>query len=204
MAPRMQNASIWLAQTYCPCPEKYITPGFDSSSTATSDADDHGDDSDTKVPSPSMIQPPEHLPSTRWWPADSVVQAKPSKWSAHDTTVIIQNLSRALSPAALRAEVDTSGFAGLYDIFYMPVCVNTKQNKGYAFVNFDSAEIAERFASMWDGTSPSEIVQSGWRQQRLAVSAAEVQGSRANNARLAQKKAFRIKDPALKPFVRSK
>eukprot|EP00928_Gymnodinium_smaydae_P001355 TRINITY_DN10501_c0_g1_i1.p1 TRINITY_DN10501_c0_g1~~TRINITY_DN10501_c0_g1_i1.p1 ORF type:complete len:202 (-),score=25.25 TRINITY_DN10501_c0_g1_i1:192-797(-) len=201
MAPRTQNACNLVGHAHWPCPDKQIVPVYDSSSTTTSDADD---DLDVKVPFPSMVQAPDHLPSTRWWPAESVVEATPSKLSAQYTTVIVQNLSRALSPPALRAAIDSSGFAGLYDIFYMPVCVNTKQNKGYAFINFDSAEIAERFTVTWDGTSPSEIVQSGRRPRRLAVSASEVQGSRANYARLEQKKAFRIKDPALRPFVRNK
>eukprot|EP00928_Gymnodinium_smaydae_P099744 TRINITY_DN9600_c0_g1_i1.p1 TRINITY_DN9600_c0_g1~~TRINITY_DN9600_c0_g1_i1.p1 ORF type:complete len:232 (+),score=31.82 TRINITY_DN9600_c0_g1_i1:45-698(+) len=199
MPAKAHSDRSMICQASFSCSGDYLLQACGSPQMRASDAADRVD---ARFVSANLIEPPCQLPPTKWWPYESATVAPACSLSSQVSTMIIQNIARALNPVELRSQIDRSGFGGLYDIFYMPVCVKTRQNKGYAFVNFDSAEIAQRFATAWSGMSRLGLVQAGKRPQRLAVSPAEEQGSRANYARLVQKKVFRIKDPALRPFVR--
>eukprot|EP00928_Gymnodinium_smaydae_P091613 TRINITY_DN75340_c0_g1_i1.p1 TRINITY_DN75340_c0_g1~~TRINITY_DN75340_c0_g1_i1.p1 ORF type:complete len:267 (-),score=21.02 TRINITY_DN75340_c0_g1_i1:335-1135(-) len=117
------------------------------------------------------------------------------------TTMMIQNLPRSLMPPDTLREVDLSGYENTFDIFYMPFCMKTSQNKGFAFINFVSPEIARMFASEWDSSPRFAQVLS--YERPLKVSAAAIQGREANLRNFEKKKVHRIKNPLLRPLIRS-
>ena len=90
-----------------------------------------------------------------------------------------------------------SGFCGLYDFCYVPLCFESGHSLGFAFVNFRSASAAGSFYRAWH--------QQRWlgagEAAGLNVSAAKVQGLEANLERWNAKRLRRIKNPDFLPFV---
>jgi len=117
---------------------------------------------------------------------------------ANITTLMIQNLSRHISQRDLIAELDNRGFAGLYDFCHLPMSFDTGRNKGFAFINFVSVEVAHSFQAafhesyMW-GTESLE--------KALRVVPAEVQGFEANAAKARSKKMQRVRNEHFKPML---
>jgi hypothetical protein len=67
------------------------------------------------------------------------------------TTVMLRNLPCAFLREYLIAQMDEEGFAGLYNLVYMPIDFKTAQGMGYAFVNLVSADVVPRFVLAFDG-----------------------------------------------------
>jgi hypothetical protein len=65
--------------------------------------------------------------------------------------LVIHNIPIDVSQADLMALLDRTGFAGVYDLFKMPCNAAEMTNRGVAFVNFRSSEIARAFVRKWDG-----------------------------------------------------
>jgi len=115
------------------------------------------------------------------------------------TTLMVRNLPQELLQKEFLEELDRAGFAGLYDFVYMPCSFEARESKGYVFVNFCTSTAAASFAAGWhrsrrlapDGSMPP-----------LNVSAATVQGLQANVQKWAGPRMTRIRNPALRPFVR--
>merc|ERR1712224_500272 len=69
------------------------------------------------------------------------------------TTVMLRNLPRDFSRAALLKILDDKGFAGKYNFLYMPVDFVRQVSLGYAFVNLSTSEIVKEFWEALDGFS---------------------------------------------------
>jgi hypothetical protein len=92
------------------------------------------------------------------------------------TTVMMRNIPGEYARADLLGLIDQQGFNGLYDLVYLPVDFRTELNQGYAFINFTTAENAERFRDHFMGFSdwfvPSEkICEVSWSEQSQGIDA---------------------------------
>mmetsp|Transcript_75734 Transcript_75734/g.216874 ORF Transcript_75734/g.216874 Transcript_75734/m.216874 type:complete len:373 (+) Transcript_75734:81-1199(+) len=61
------------------------------------------------------------------------------------TTLMLRNIPNKYTQNSLMEEIDSCGFTGTYDFFYLPMDVQNRSNVGYAFVNFEHPADAERF-----------------------------------------------------------
>jgi len=92
------------------------------------------------------------------------------------TTVMVQNIPREFTTARWIQEIDNAGFHGQYDFLYLPV--RNHANRGFAFVNFVSADVAEKFYWRFHGhRRPNTNAQTPF-----AVMPADVQGFQQNMA----------------------
>jgi len=113
------------------------------------------------------------------------------------TTLMIRNLPTSITQSLLLEELDRSGFGDLYDFAYMPMSFDAKTGKGYAFVNFNSQATAGMFVGAWHETR-----RCGVRGAPLNISPAAIQGVEANIRKWAGPRMARIRNPALRPFIR--
>jgi len=113
------------------------------------------------------------------------------------TTLMIRNLPFNMMQQTLLNELDAAGFA--YDFVHMPRSFNTLEGKGYAFVNFVNREVAASFMASWQGKRCFALSANG---QPLNISVASVQGLHANVQKWSDVRLNRIRNPALRPFVR--
>ncbi|CAK0839899.1 unnamed protein product [Prorocentrum cordatum] len=67
------------------------------------------------------------------------------------TTVILRNLPCSFQREDLIKEMDSKGFARLYNFVYVPADFRTHASKGYAFVNLVSTEEVQRFMLAFNG-----------------------------------------------------
>jgi len=67
------------------------------------------------------------------------------------STLMISNIPCGVLLQPLAAAIDSSGFAGKYDLLHLPGIWNKKSNIGYAFINFPRQEDAIKFAKEFDG-----------------------------------------------------
>jgi len=65
------------------------------------------------------------------------------------TTVMIRNIPYKYSVDELAAEIEESGFQGMFDLVYLPMLANRLSNCGYAFANFTSPAAASEFRSIF-------------------------------------------------------
>jgi len=116
------------------------------------------------------------------------------------TTLMIRNLPKIVSQKELLAELDRSGFRGLYDFCYLPWPFSSSESKGFGFVNFTSEAAARMFSASWHGQRrfPWHISGAG-----LSISPASVQGFARNVAKWCTKRFRRIRNPDHIPFVRT-
>lgn len=117
--------------------------------------------------------------------------------NAEVTTLMIRNVPPHVTQRQLLQELTKSGFHGMYDFVYLPCSFERKANKGYAFVNLVSPEIAGELASAWH---LAHILSRTPADSPLNVSAAAVQGL-AENVRKWDAKVQRIRNPDLRPYI---
>lgn len=67
------------------------------------------------------------------------------------TTIMMRHIPCRYSQGKLAREVNYYGFKGQYDYFYLPMDRRSQSNRGFAFINFLSAEIAEAFYQTFHG-----------------------------------------------------
>jgi len=120
--------------------------------------------------------------------------------AAHDpaivTTLMIRNLPTQLTQAELLAKMNSTGLAGSYDFCYLPRSFESKENKGYAFVNFVTPDGAREFALTWHRSVIFGVAHP------LNVSAAAMQGLAENRERWETgSRMRRIRNPNFQPFV---
>lgn len=89
---------------------------------------------------------------------------------------MIRNLPNNYTSQMLLDLLDSEGFWGAYDFFYLPMDFKTSVSLGYLFVNMVSPEAAERLWSTFDGYS-NWVIPS---RKRSGVSWSSVQGLAAN------------------------
>jgi len=108
------------------------------------------------------------------------------------TTLMIRNLPVEVRQQEFQREVDESGFEGQYDFLHVPVALCSGVSKGFAFVNFRTAEAAARFQSSWHKQT---------RFGALNVSAAAIQGQAGLIENWSTPKNRRIRNPKFRPFI---
>eukprot|EP00928_Gymnodinium_smaydae_P039348 TRINITY_DN2689_c0_g1_i1.p1 TRINITY_DN2689_c0_g1~~TRINITY_DN2689_c0_g1_i1.p1 ORF type:complete len:235 (+),score=25.00 TRINITY_DN2689_c0_g1_i1:39-743(+) len=116
------------------------------------------------------------------------------------TTLVVRNVPYEITTLQFRRCIDASGFEGLYDMVFMPVCSNFTRNAGYGFVNFLSPTMAVSFTRAWHQTW--EFNGAFRMLGPVTVSPARIQGREANLKSLKRSKLLRLRDVAWRPFVR--
>lgn len=114
------------------------------------------------------------------------------------TTLMIRNIPTNIVQQQLVEELDCCGFKGLYDFCYLPKNFTAKESKGFAFINFLTAQAAGQFVGSWhkqrkfcmDSAMPS-----------LNISPAALQGLEANKQRWTGGRFKRIRNPQLRPYI---
>lgn len=138
---------------------------------------------------PSRMQQPMELPARRspavdssgFDSADALAAASGTSnlmlsW-ANIHTVMMQNMPNQVTQKMLLAELDESGFAKVYDFVYLPICADTKANRGYAFINFVHPGLALMFRMHFDGQRKFANCHT---DKALSVAPATLQGYDAN------------------------
>ena len=97
--------------------------------------------------------------------------------TSNSSTVMLRNVPYDARQRGVLTLVEEEGFRGLFDFFYAPLDFKSKNNLGYAFVNFKSLEIAKDFFKRFDGKRIAS--RPGW-EKPLRVCWARVQGLEAN------------------------
>mmetsp|Transcript_25943 Transcript_25943/g.59963 ORF Transcript_25943/g.59963 Transcript_25943/m.59963 type:complete len:392 (-) Transcript_25943:192-1367(-) len=67
------------------------------------------------------------------------------------TTAMLRNIPNKYSQASLLKEIDSMGFVGSYNFFYLPMDTHNQTNVGYAFINFHQQDDMTRFAQVFTG-----------------------------------------------------
>lgn len=111
------------------------------------------------------------------------------------TTVMLKNLPNKYTQQQLREEIDSLGFAGCYDFFYLPVDAKTNANKGYAFMNFVTTDYALLFRWQFDGRKMNFFNS----QKVVSVVPAALQGLEKNYAHYSNTRVNRG-HPDLRPW----
>lgn len=114
---------------------------------------------------------PNQLPHTRL--------AKPTgsgTWAKEVTTMMVSHVPRKHSLRLFACELDAAGFSNQYDFIYLPMKSPCQCCKGFAFVNFVSAQAAWEFHRLFHNKRPRYFVTA----KPLVVRPAEVQGFEAN------------------------
>jgi hypothetical protein len=90
---------------------------------------------------------------------------------ANECTLMLRHLPLDLTPGALLAEL--TAFIPHIDFYYLPTNFETKNNLGYAFLNFTDKAVASKFTKQWLLRGLAEL-------EELAVVEARVQGFAEN------------------------
>eukprot|EP00397_Hematodinium_sp_SG-2012_P001097 GEMP01001098.1.p1 GENE.GEMP01001098.1~~GEMP01001098.1.p1 ORF type:complete len:374 (+),score=96.52 GEMP01001098.1:93-1214(+) len=98
------------------------------------------------------------------------------KFRDNPLTMMLRNYPRNRSQEQLFSELQESALHDSFDFLYLPTADSkAKTNKGYAFVNFKTTDLAFRFYELWHKTwYPTHM------RRPMTVAPAEVQGWDAN------------------------
>lgn len=97
--------------------------------------------------------------------------------SGISSTVMLRNVPYDARQRGVQSLIEEEGFKGAFDFFYAPLDFKSKNNLGYAFMNFKTLDIAKEFFNHFDGRRISS--RPGW-DKPLRVCWARVQGLEAN------------------------
>lgn len=134
-------------------------------------------------------------------PSTPTLFAPPSSVSTEGrddrTTVMLRNIPNKYTQRMLLEEVNTMGFEGQYDFFYLPIDYRNKCNVGYCFVSFTANETARRFIAKLSGYKLP-----GFNSQKICeVSWARVQGLKANIQHYRNSPVNSINIPEYRPLL---
>ncbi|KAF4672480.1 hypothetical protein FOL47_000479 [Perkinsus chesapeaki] len=87
-----------------------------------------------------------------------------------------KHIPNRYTQSELIAEINTLGFGGTFDFFYLPIDHNTRANYGYCFINFTAPSVAALFS---DAVSGKQLQQSSSRKV-VQIVPAKLQGFDAN------------------------
>lgn len=113
------------------------------------------------------------------------------------TTVMFQNIPNKFSQKMLLNEIDSRGFKGKYDFFYLPIDFNNRCNVGYAFLNFINEAWAKKFQQELTGVKLS----SYGSRKICAVVPARIQGLQKNIAAYRNSPVIGIPVESYKPLI---
>lgn len=88
------------------------------------------------------------------------------------TTIMIRHIPSKYTQSKLMNEINGVGFDGTYDFFYLPIDTRNHGNRGFGFVNFLSAVLAEEFYRKYHGQKLKHFEAT----TPIAVMPADVQG----------------------------
>lgn len=91
------------------------------------------------------------------------------------TTLMLRNIPSQCSQLELLEEINSLGYEGTFNFFYLPCDFETHVNKSYAFINFLNTETAKHFTQQMKGYRLKCVSM----RKRCDVSIANVQGFRA-------------------------
>eukprot|EP00931_Biecheleriopsis_adriatica_P021963 TRINITY_DN14223_c0_g1_i2.p1 TRINITY_DN14223_c0_g1~~TRINITY_DN14223_c0_g1_i2.p1 ORF type:complete len:403 (+),score=73.33 TRINITY_DN14223_c0_g1_i2:155-1210(+) len=80
-----------------------------------------------------------------------LAEAKQLQVPSPPTTVMMRNIPSEYTGVMLLKLLDSNGFKCCYDLVYLPMDYHNQVGFGYAFINFVSAEEAERFREVFEG-----------------------------------------------------
>ena len=107
----------------------------------------------------------------------SVLSSQTTTETSTSSTVMLRNVPYDARQRGVLSLIGEEGFKGRFDFFYAPLDFKSKNNLGYAFVNFHSVDIAKQFFRHFDGRRI--VSRPGW-DKPLRVCWARVQGLEAN------------------------
>mmetsp|Transcript_16660 Transcript_16660/g.45098 ORF Transcript_16660/g.45098 Transcript_16660/m.45098 type:complete len:227 (-) Transcript_16660:20-700(-) len=111
---------------------------------------------------------------------------------------MVRNLPRRLTQKAFLQELERTGFSGHYDFCYLPCSFESGAGRGYAFVNFLTEQMCERFVSEWEGTRRFSLSED---DPPLVITEASTQGFARNVAKWTAPRMNRVRNPNLRPFI---
>lgn len=111
------------------------------------------------------------------------------------TTVMIQHIPSKCSQRKLMREINSAGFLGRYDFFYLPIDPRSRMNRGFAFVNFTTAEAAEAFYRKFNSQRFKQLPS----EEALAIMPADLQGYDQNAAKYAASRLSAKRAPHSRP-----
>eukprot|EP00434_Breviolum_minutum_P006330 symbB.v1.2.005585.t5/scaffold326.1/size228935/7 len=115
------------------------------------------------------------------------------------TTLMLRNVPNAYDRETLMEELDQLGFAGCFNFLYLPIDSATKNNVGYAFVNFNDEKMSEDCMNNMTGYFFKG--QPYNRRRAAIVSVAHLQGLEANLEHYSRTQVFFAPLPCQRPWV---
>merc|ERR1719350_2451980 len=97
------------------------------------------------------------------------------------TTVMMRHIPHKYTQQCLLTEINAAGFQDQFDFFYLPTDVRTRANRGFAFINFVTPEIAEVFFHVFHGQQLRHFN----AENALAIVVADHQGFEQNALKFA-------------------
>ena len=115
------------------------------------------------------------------------------------TTLMLRNVPNAYDRETLMEELDSLGFEGSFNFLYLPIDSATKNNVGYAFVNFrderGSKDCMKKMSGYFFKGQPYN------RRRPAIVSVAHLQGLEANLEHYSRTQVFYAPLPCQRPWV---
>ncbi|CAE7656084.1 ML3 [Symbiodinium pilosum] len=115
------------------------------------------------------------------------------------TTLMLRNVPNAYDRETLMEELASLGFEGSFDFLYLPIDTSTKNNVGYAFVNFCTEDACmrcmEKLRGYYFRGQPYN------RRRAAIVSVAHLQGLEANLQHYSRTQVFNARLPCQRPWV---
>eukprot|EP00747_Dinoflagellata_sp_TGD_P100705 gnl/TRDRNA2_/TRDRNA2_168114_c0_seq2.p1 gnl/TRDRNA2_/TRDRNA2_168114_c0~~gnl/TRDRNA2_/TRDRNA2_168114_c0_seq2.p1 ORF type:complete len:259 (-),score=42.05 gnl/TRDRNA2_/TRDRNA2_168114_c0_seq2:89-865(-) len=139
-------------------------------------------------------------------PANSDPKGRMMAWvldteALDSVTFMVRNIPPSMTRAHVEELLKRTGFEGLWDFLYMPMCMNTKHrvtHKGHAFINILDKQRATVFYERWNRRK----VHASW--PHLNVSLAQVQGREANIQKWSSSKTSHIRNKEYRPKILSR
>lgn len=117
---------------------------------------------------------------------------------ANEMTLMVRHLPLHYSPTELLQEVEA--FLPNIDFFYLPTNFESKNNLGYAFLNFDDKAAAQRFEEFWLASGISEGNDPADPEDEI-VQISRVQGWAANVERFRNSSVMEVLPEENKPRI---
>jgi len=113
------------------------------------------------------------------------------------TTVMLRNIPNKYTQGSLLQEIDSMGFIGTYNFFYLPMDIHNRTNVGYAFINFMSPGDMQAFIDLF-----TDYKFKRHQSQKIArVSTAHIQGFLENVCHFSSCAVTRSRNSQYRPIV---